>query len=199
MTKRIELRLYKALGVSEEGDVKMIDYFFQHEDEFKGVTGSSFYFVSPESVEDRNDLENIEESYSFLWSESVAAGKTEKGLSEFLEDFKDSYLANGDGLFVGHDTSYIHHLDRDSKFLEFFNALNGLELRGCYDSDRGTFECVGGGRCFDATEEDLKNYENDNAAILHDLARAFEADYINISFVETVLNDLGIPFEKVEK
>jgi len=52
--QRIELRLYLALGETESGEIKMLDYFFDsgklHGQDFKGVTGSSFYFVSPEEI-----------------------------------------------------------------------------------------------------------------------------------------------------
>lgn len=199
MTKRIELRLFKALGVTKDSDVKMIDYFFEHGDGFKGVTGSSFYFVGPEDISERNDLENIKDGYEFIWRETVAAGKTEESLDDWMDSFRDEYLRNSDSLFVGHDTSYIHYLDRDEAFLSFFNSLHGLDLEGCYDDEKGTFECVGGGRCFSGDEADLEHYLDDNTAILHDLIRAFESGNIEIDLVETVLKDLSIPFERIEK
>lgn len=199
MSKKTKIVLNKALGVSSDLEVKMIDYFFDDGDDFKGVTGSNFYFISPEEINSRNDLENIKESYDYLWSESVACGKTEESLETWLESLKNEYLQNSDSLFVGHDTSDIHYLDQDKEFLKFYNSINGVDLKGCYDETDGTFECVGGGRCFSGDEKNLKKYVNPKTKKLHDLARDFEKNLISIEQVENVLKKLGIDFQKITK
>lgn len=195
----IRLKLYTTLGLTADNEVKMLDSFFQHQDDFKGVTGSSFYFVDPQGIEERNDIDNIKDNYDFIWREQVQAQKTEESLDEWAESFKQEYIMNSDSLFVGHDTSYIHHLDRDQAFLDWHNSRFKTELKGCYDDEEGTFECIGGGRCFNSEEEDLVSYIDDSRALLHDLARSFEAGNIDIETIEQVLiaNDIKYSKEKV--
>lgn len=195
MSNCIRLNLYLALGKNEGGEVLMLDSFFEYKDGMKGCTGSKFYFVSPDEIESRNDLGEIKSNYDYLWKEEVQSGKTEEGLDDWVESFKDSYLANSDGLFICHDTSYLHKLDRDDAFLKFASNYTGQELNGLYDSDLGTFECVGGGRCFDSKDADLESYI-DGRKLIHDLARKYEAGTIDLASVESELTLNNIPFEK---
>lgn len=192
----MRLTLYTALGINEHREIKMLDSFFQHNDGFKGVVGSSFYYVSPDEIADRNDLETVSDNYDYIWKEAVANGSTDEGKDEYMQNFIDSYTCNSDGLFVGHDTSYIYNLDRDEDFLKFYNEHAETKLKGLYDSDEGTFECVGGGRCFDNDEVDMVKYVNDQRALLHDIARMFEAGLIDIETVEQILIDNKVPFTK---
>lgn len=189
------LILYLAVGKSSDNEVTMIDSFFQYKDGMKGVTGSKFYFVSPDEIESRNDLDGIKSNYDYIWKEEVQNGNTELGLDGWAEQFRDSYIANGDGLFVGHDTSYLPKLDRDETFLKFASNYTGQELTDLYDSDLGTFECVGGGRCFNSNDDDLESYI-DGRKIIHDLARKFEAGAIDLASIENELTLNNIPFEK---
>lgn len=200
MSKRIELKLYLALGTSECGEVKMIDYFFQHEDSFSGVTGSSFYFVSPEEIEERNDLDNVIDNYGYLWQEAVQDGQTTDSQEDYMQSWIDSYRANGEGLFICHDNSYLNELERDEDFLKYAQAnFTDKKMIDFWDEEVGTFECVGGGRCFSGDEDSLDSYINDKRAALHDIARKFESKKISIEQVETFLIDNEIPYKKIEK
>lgn len=195
----MRLVLYTALGINEHNEVKMLDSFFQHNDGFKGVTGSSFYYVSPEEINNRNDLETISDDYDFIWKEAVNNGNTEESKEEYMQNFIDSYTSNSDGLFVGHDTSYVHKLDRDDDFIKFYNSNKKTKLTGLYDSDEGTFECIGGGRCFNGDEVDMLSYVNNQRALLHNIARMFESGLIDIETVEQMLIDNNISFIKEEQ
>lgn len=195
MSNCIRLNLYLALGKHADGVVLMLGSFFEYKDGMKGCTGSKFYFVSPQEIEQRNDLDDIKWNYDYIWKEEVQDGNTELGLDDWAEQFRDSYITNGDGLFVSHDTSYLHKLDRDDAFLKFASNYTGQELTGLYDSDLGTFECVGGGRCFDSNDSDLESYI-DGRKLLHDLARKYEGGKIDLVSVENELTLNNIPFEK---
>lgn len=192
------LVLYLAIGKNEDGEVTMIDSFFEYKDGMKGVTGSEFYFVPPDEIESRNDLDEIKSNYDYIWREEVQNGDTELGLDEWAEQFLDSYIVNGDGLFISHDISYLHRLDRDDAFLKFASNYTGQELTGLYDADLGTFECVGGGRCFDSNDSDLESYI-EGRKIIHDLARKYEAGTIDLVSIEKEFILNGIPFEKEVK
>jgi len=203
--QRIELRLYLALGETESGEIKMLDYFFDsgklHGQDFKGVTGSSFYFVSPEEIEERNDLDNVKDSYGYLWQEAVRADQTELGLDEYIQELIDSEINYGDGVFFSHDSSYLTQLADDKKFMEFAENkyCDNKRLRDLWDSEVGTFECVGGGRCFDAEEDDMTFYISPEREELHAVARRYEAGEMSIDEVEAFLIKTNIPFKKVER
>jgi hypothetical protein len=130
---------YQIIGITTDGEVIMLDSLFDHGDGFKGACGSSFYPVTQDDIDQRNDLETVKDTYGYMWQEAVKDGSTEESLDDYMERFIRSYIFNSDGLFVGHDTSYIHHIP-DSFRTEHF-------------PDAETFECIGGGRMFDSPDK----------------------------------------------
>lgn len=206
MSKRIELKLYTALGTDESGDIKMVDYFFNHGDmhgkPFFGVTGSSFMWCSPDYIQEQDNIENVKDHYGFLWQECVKAETTKESEEEFCQGLIDSNKCNGSGIFLGHDDSYLYELDQDETFLKYVEnnfAEKNKVVDGLYDEEIGTFACVGGGRCFSGDENNLKDYINPVRRSLHLVAVEFEAGKIDIETVERFLVDNDIKFNKVVK
>ena len=199
-SKKIELKINLPLGVQEDGEVRMVEGFFQHQGDFRGVTGSSCRWCSPEDIEEANGIENLIHNFGYLWEEAVADGNTEDSLETYMRDMLDSYLINGGGLFFCHDYSYLDLLQDDPEFLKF--AANKFhsssEKYDFYDPEIGTFDCTSGGRIFDADDKDLE-YINPKRALLHETALLFEAGKIEIEAVERMLTNNKIPYKKIEK
>lgn len=132
---------YKCVGI-KNGTLYMVDYTFEgtmHGKPSIGVTGSCFAPVTQAEIDERNEVENVIESCGFIGQEAVENGETTKSQEDWIEDLIECKLNNGEGLFIGHDTSCIHKIPD--------------EIREKYFPDAVTFECIGGGRCFDGDEE----------------------------------------------
>jgi hypothetical protein len=130
---------HEIVGITEHGEIMMLNYTFydeMHGKPFCGATGTVFVPVSQEEVDERNDVETAIEHYDLkhLWQEAVANDQTDKSLTKYVESLIEESHANGQEYF-GHDDSYVHHIP--DEFQEKFYP------------DAVTFECVGGGRCFD--------------------------------------------------
>ena len=197
---RTQLNIYLALGTSEYEEVKMIDYFFDHGD-MKGVTGSSFNWCSPDYIEERNSVEFVIDFAGHVYEESETEQERFDTIEEWAEDVIKSYQYNSDGVFCFHDNSYVYELSEDQDFMKYAEEkfTDNKKLDDLYNEERGTFECVGGGRCFSEDEEDLSEYVNPRRRALHEVAKQYESGKISIDQVETFLKDNEIPFKKVTK
>jgi len=201
-SKKIELKINLPLGINGDGEVIMIDGFFKHQDDFKGVTGSSFTWCSPEHIEEANDLDNLKENYGYLWEEAVADDNTEGSLETYMKDMLDSYRINREGLFFFHDYSNLDLLQDDTEFLKFASKKfhSSSEKYDFYDPEIGTFECTSGGRMFSGDDESEGfDYVNSKRAFLHGAAILFEEGEIDIEAVEHMLIENKIPYKKIEK
>lgn len=182
---REEIKLYLPIGIDREDKLIMIDYFFSStlEDKpFFGVTGSHFDFYYPETIEAANDIENIKDNYGYLWQEEVANGMTEESLDVWAEEFKQSYLLNGDGIFISHDTGYLEYICDHKEVLDHYGIT---EL---WDEEQGTLSCSGGGRMFSKDDEDFEHYFT-HGKLLHDLIRNFEGGEVSLEDVYNILID----------
>ena len=123
--------IYKIVGICESGEIIMIDSLH-----WNGVSCSRFDYLTAQMVEYRNDIDEIKDTYSYLWVEAVANNETEKGLGDYIQELIDSEV-NGGRHFFAQDDGYIHHItDKDKeKIKEVLNLKYDIEC----------FECVGGG------------------------------------------------------
>jgi hypothetical protein len=133
MNDRKQTNYNEVVGITTDGEIILCNYLFEHGD-MRGATGSVLIPLTQDCVDDRNDVDNLKGNYDYLWQEEVAAGQTELGMEEWLEELIDSEINYGEGYFFGHDTSDIHHITDEFHEKYFPGAV--------------TFECVGGGRCF---------------------------------------------------
>jgi hypothetical protein len=165
---RQELRLNKLLGITKSGELIMVDYLFNdtlHGEPFHGATGSSFVGVTQDEIDDRNDLENVKDTYGYLWQEAVKDGAT----TDSMEDFLQSWIDNAEGYYIGHDTSGIHHIP---------DTIKKMHFDGCE-----TFECVGGGRMFPLKEEMMIIFDQD----LFDAVNAIENESLPLEMLRDLV------------
>ena len=128
-SKREEIKYNKPVGI-KDGSIYFLDYTFNHDGGFKGATGTVLDPVSQSEIDDNNDPENVKELYRDIWVESVKGGHTEDSLDEFVKN----EIANCDGEYPMQDSSYSELHDEAKKH---------------FSADVVTFNCSGGGRCFD--------------------------------------------------
>jgi len=154
--QRKQIDYYEIIGILDN-EIYMLDYIFDHNDSFKGATGTIFSPIYEEDIEQRNNFDDFVDNYDYLWFEAVQMEITEDSKKNYLRKLYEDMLINGDGEFIGHDTSYIRYIPEKFR-KEFF-------------PEAVTFECIGGGRIFD------KNIKFDKClnAVLLDKIRKIEA------------------------
>ena len=138
MTQRIETKYFKPVGI-KDGSIYFLDYTFDNGD-FKGATGTILDPISKDYIADLTSEDWIDYCRD-IWVDAVQSGSTEESLEEFSESVQDEHQSYG-RLFPGHDDSY-------SELYE--------EAHKHFDNSVETFNCSGGGRCFD--EELLNSFD----------------------------------------
>lgn len=131
----------KVVNVAEDGEITVLNYVFQHENGFKGATGSTYYPVSKteryEAIDEENMIEN------FIHSGLDIPKGFERGGWQSVVDSMDEEERE-DQMF---DTS-----DRD-----IWDYLR--EELGLTEEEAVIFTCTGGGRCFNASFQGNRNEE----------------------------------------
>ena len=136
MKKEQRTEYNEVIGITHDNEIFILDSTFCHADDFHGACGTRLSPLSQEYVDKRNDPDNVKGEYTHLWKESVQNGSTEESLEDFVESLIRESDCNG-GLFIGHDDSSVRYLTEDFKKEYFPDAVG--------------FECIGGGRMFDAS------------------------------------------------
>ena len=174
---RNETKYNKVIGYDKElGEIYICNYTFDdvmHDKPFRGATGSVLMAVTPEQVEYYNDIETVlerfdgsgllKDEYDEDIREELAESFDENDIESFeseeaFEDAREKYIDENAsdkaeefnrelaekeinyayGSFPFHDDSDIGYItEEDTKILE---EAFGIEIE--------TFECIGGGRCF---------------------------------------------------
>lgn len=126
------------LGITENGELILVTSFFDHGDGLKGVTGATLVPICQQYIDEQREPDAIaERGFDVLWRDAVAAENTELGLADYMTELLEQEDENSDGLFPGHDNSYAYDFDTELYLKEYFpNCV--------------AFECIGGGRMFDA-------------------------------------------------
>jgi len=138
MTQRTETKYLKPIGI-KDGSIYFLNYTFDHGD-FKGATGIVLDPISKNYIADLTSEDWIDYSRD-LWVDAVQSGSTEDSLEDFAESVKDENESYG-RLFPGHDDSYSELYKQAHKH---------------FDDSVETFNCSGGGRCFN--EELLNSFD----------------------------------------
>lgn len=144
--KRITFNKPVAIN-HETNELYILNDLFNHGNNFKGATGSVLYPLAQDYIDEMNDIEHLKDNYDWYWQECVKQGSTQESLEEFCQGLLSHVYYNTDGQFFGHDTSDCFH--------------NGVEELLAKFDDAVCFECIGGGRCFDA-----EMFNNANVEIL---------------------------------
>lgn len=140
---RTELKLKKCLGITNDGELVMVNYLFNHDgdESFHGATGSTFVGVTQREIDDRNDLETVKDSYGYIWQEAVKDGTTTDSQDDYIQGLIDSEVNYGGKYFFAQDDSYIYDIP---------DSIKKMHFDGCE-----TFECIGGGRMFPIKRENM--------------------------------------------
>ena len=83
-----------CLGI-REGELVFLEDIFEHGDSFKGCTGFSMRYVSPETIEANNNVDNIKDQCEDLWIEAVKARATTDSLDDYVQQIIDDASYNG--------------------------------------------------------------------------------------------------------
>lgn len=134
--QRNETKYYKPVGI-KNGSIYFLDYTFDNGD-FKGATGTVFDPITQNDIDEFNDKNFLKDVYHDTWVESVKSGNTEESLEDFINDLYNFC----EGEYPTQDCSYSHLWKEAHKY---------------YDNTVKTFNCSGGGRCFD--EELLNSFD----------------------------------------
>lgn len=153
---RQQVNYNKPVGI-KDGSIYFLNYVFNHSDNFKGATGTVLDPITTDYINNISNEDWIEYSRD-LWKSAVETNSTENSLKDFSEQIKtDSEI---DGLkYPGHDTSYSELYDEAKKH---------------FDSNVETFNCCGGGRCFNL--ELLNSFDKVIDQDLIDLIKSYEQE-----------------------
>lgn len=125
-------RIRKLVGILESGEIIYIDELHDN-----GVSTVCFTYHTQQTIDDRNDIENVKFSYDYLWKEAVHDGLTELGLDDYLQECVDQ-LNTTDRYFFGHDTSYTDYVtDEDRQLIEEYYDEAEIECFECIGGDNG--------------------------------------------------------------
>ena len=154
MTKKKEKKYYKPVGI-KDGSIYFLDYTFEDGD-FKGAVGTVLDPITKNYIDSITNEDWIEYSRE-IWVEAVKSGSTEQSLEDYAESIKNESENQGQ-LYPGHDDSYTELHDEAKKY---------------FDSNVETFNCCGGGRCFDLKL--LNSFDTVINQDLIDLIKSYES------------------------
>jgi len=145
-----EIKYNKVVNVSEDGEITVLDYVFDHKDGFKGATGSNFHAVSIDEYNEKTDKENVIERI-------IECGVPEMFVRTGAEGCYNAMVNNHEISSFMFDTSY-------SELWNYLRTELKLSLEQAY-----IFDCVGGGRCFD------KDFQGNINPELSEVIREYES------------------------
>ena len=155
MTKRKEKKYFKPVGI-KDGSIYFLDYIFEDGD-FKGAVGTVLDPITPEYIENITNEDWVEYSRD-LWKSAVETNSTEDSLEDYAKLIENDSEISG-LLYPGHDNSYSELYDEAKKH---------------FDYEIETFNCCGGGRCFDL--ELLNSFDKVINQDLIDLIKSYETE-----------------------
>jgi len=131
-TNREQINYNKVVNIAEDGEITVLDYVFNYTDGFKGATGSKFYPVSQSEYDEQTTEDNV---IDYLCDSG-------------MEIPKDQQRNGWQGVYDAMDSKEIESLMWDLSYSELWDYLR--EECKLSAEDAVIFNCVGGGRCFDA-------------------------------------------------
>lgn len=132
----------KIVNVAEDGEISVLDGVFAYRN-MSGATGSRFYAVSTEQLEEATTLKAIEERLRDCVNDNeVPLQYREHERGYYKNPYKrwaQAIINAGEEIQFAFDTSY-------SELWDYMREELGLS-----EDEACIFECVGGGRMFDKT------------------------------------------------
>lgn len=144
----------KPVGI-KDGSIYFLNYVFSCSDDFRGATGTVLDPITSNYIESITIEDWIEYSRD-LWKAAVETGSTVASLEDYAKLIQEDSEISG-LLYPGHDDSYSELYDEAKKY---------------FDSDVETFNCSGGGRCFNL--ELLNSFDKVIDQDLIDLIKSYE-------------------------
>jgi hypothetical protein len=153
-----QINYYKPVGI-KDGSIYFLDYVFNHADGFRGATGTVLDPITSEYIKNITNEDWVEYSRD-LWKSAVETGSTEDSLEDYAKLIQEDSEISG-LLYPGHDNSYSELYDEAKKH---------------FDYEVETFNCCGGGRCFDL--ELLNSFDKVIDQNLIDLIKSYEVEKV---------------------
>ena len=131
----------KIVDIAEDNQITVLDYVFDHGDGFKGATGSNYYPVTENEIQDRiSEYEDDDTELLCYYAENF--GELTPEMIRNVDSSRESLIE----LFF--DNSIDSNLEHEKEIRKYFP-----------EEDFPIIECVGGGRCFDKDFQGNKNKE----------------------------------------
>jgi len=153
---RQQVNYNKPVGI-KDGSIYFLNYVFDHSDNFRGATGTVLDPITNNYIENITTEDWTEYSRD-LWRSAVETNSTESSLENYAKLVEDDSEMSG-LLYPGHDNSYSELYDEAKKH---------------FDSNVETFNCSGGGRCFNL--ELLNSFDKVIDQDLIDLIKSYEQE-----------------------
>lgn len=148
---RQEKKINQIVGI-KNNELWILEDCFKYSDNFKGCTGYHMNILTQEFIDDMNDINNLTAEYDYLWKEAVAAGRTELGLEDYIQECVDECQYYGQ-LYLGDDNSFRYDTEELIEQLpEEQKALIEKHF-GIKDKNYVTWAVSGCGRCFNPDDE----------------------------------------------
>lgn len=137
----------------ESGEITVLDYIFKHEDGFKGAVGTEFKIITKKSYDEiLNEYLDNPQAVSEYWKNNIGECLTYDEIME-ISGSEEEVIKLCGGL--------------DDSYSELYDYLR--EELNLSEDEAFTFNCIGGGRCFD------KDFEGNVNTELSQLIRDIEA------------------------
>ena len=150
---KTETKYNKVVNYDEEtGEITVLYYTFNHNDNFKGATGTRFEIVSKDEYDAMMSEDNVIERLIDCYVDGIPKEFKRGGFNHMYADMDDDERES----FM-FDTSY-------SELWDYLREELNLTEDEAY-----IFNCVGGGRCFD------KDFQGNVNPELSEIIREFEA------------------------
>lgn len=178
MSKRIEIRVNKVVGMIENEPVGL-DYLFWNSRDFHGATGTGWEVVDEDEADNRwKDIESGQNwDEKLLWKEAVQADRTEKSYEEWLDDVIDEMKMECDYPYQDKSNLFMIDDEIEKKIKEHLGYSEDIQLY---------YGCNRGGRCFENDTEFDAEFE---PALIR-AARVFEQEKVSEEEARNIIQNL---------
>jgi len=125
-----ETKYNKIVNIEEDNEITILDYVFKYNDNLKGATGSKYYPITEEEIQERiGDFEGDDKELLIYMAENF--GSLTREMIEGVDSSREALIE----LFF--DNSIYSYPEHEEEIRKHFSI-----------EDYPIIDCVGGGRCF---------------------------------------------------
>lgn len=178
MSKRIEIRVNKVIGIIDNEPVALGSLFWDSEDSH-GATGYGWEVVNEDDADNRwYDMESGEcWDEKMMWKEAVQADNTEKSYQEWLDDVIDDMKQDCDYPYQDRSGLFMIDDETEKKIKEHLRYSEDTQLY---------YGCNRGGRCFENDTE----FDIEFEPALIRMIRIFEQNKLTEETVRDIIQSL---------